>query len=418
MAVLNERAQRTGGDGTEDVVVGRIRAVGERLRAAIEAVTAEVPATSRSPQEFARVLKVHRTLAGRLLSAVRTDDPLAAVSRLPRGEGLRIFLSAARSSVSRATLDQAEAALLAFEALVDGELGGWDGFEAAITEWLPEARERFELANKQLAFKGLSNLLGARADVQLVTSIYYPDASGELCDIAIIEGLVGLRRLRPSARIPFATITPSPRGPRPLAYVLEDIQHTAGAPFPLLEDFCSQPLPQFEAVRNGDETVYYLAGSNIGAQSAVDIFAASVVRGGRPLYHSEPGPAPRPSGSAGANVPCGTLLLNVLLAEDVWPNTDAELLIYDTHMHGLANPNDRLRDIDRLDMAESVQMLGKGVARFRAADVGRHVEMVEYVCEQLGWDAARLRGYRVHVQYPLFNTQYCLAFSPTPPRPA
>jgi hypothetical protein len=50
-----------------------------------------------------------------------------------------------------------------------------------------------------------------------------------------------------------------------------------------------------------------------------------------------------------------------------------------------------------------VQLLGKGVARFRASDVGRHVEMVEYVCRKLGWDTSRLRGYRVRVQYPLFN---------------
>ncbi|HNQ23037.1 MAG TPA: hypothetical protein PKK06_08085 [Phycisphaerae bacterium] len=401
----------------EAAVAQHLRRVGRELHDALQVLVEQIPAKSRSPQELARTLKVHRTLASRLLSAIRTDDPLAAIGRMPRSEGLRMILQAAKPSVPRETIARAEAALSAFEQLVHGELGGWDGFEAAVTEWLPDARARFELANKQLAFKGMANLLGMRADVQLDTGIYYPDARGERCDIVLLEGMVNVRRLRPSVRIPIAVHTPNPSAPRPLAYVLEDVPpERAGDHYPLLEQFCSSPCPKLEAIRTGDLTTCVLAGNEIGANSAVDVFAASVVRGGRPLYRGPGDPLVRPHLSGGVNLPAKVLLMNILLHEDVWPGNDPQLLIYDMHVRGMASPDDPARELDRLHGAETLQALGTGVARFRASEVGRYVEMVQYVCQKLGWDSNRLRGYRVRVQYPLLNAQYCIAFDPPPIR--
>ena len=81
-------------------------------------------------------------------------------------------------------------------------------------------------------------------------------------------------------------------------------------------------------------------------------------------------------------------------------------------MHGIASPDDPSRELDRLDITESIQFLGKGAARFRPSDVGHQAEMVQHVCDPLGWDSGRSRGYRVRVQSPLTNAQYCIAFDP------
>ena len=398
-------------------VVVHIKRVGQELYDALYAVTEQIPAKSRSPQEFARTLKIHRTLAGRLLNAIRTDDPLAAVSRMPRSEGLRMILQGARSTVSGDAISRAETALRTFEEVVNHELGGWDGFDAAITEWLPDARKRFELANKQLAFKGMANLTGVRADVQLDTAIYYPDSTGRRCDIAIIEGQVNLRRLRPSVRVSIAAHTPSPAAPQPLEFLVEDMpENDPGDRYPLLRQFCSSPCPKLEAVQTGDMVNYVLAGNSIGNNSAVDIFAANLVRSGRPLYREPSDPPIRPHWSAGLNLPAKTLLMNILLHEDVWATTDPQLLIYDMHIRGLATPGDPSREFDRIDTVEDLQPLGKGASRFRASEVGQHVEIVQHVCDKLGWNSDLLRGYRVRVQYPLINAQYCIAFDPVPLR--
>lgn len=399
-------------------VVGHIKKVGQELYDAFYAVAEQIPAKSRSPQEFARTLKIHRTLAGRLLSAIRTDDPLAAVSRLPRSEGLRMILQGARSSVSEDAINRAETALRTFEQVVNHELGGWDGFDAAITEWLPDARKRFELANKQLMFKGLANLNGVRADVQLDTAIYYPDSTGRRVDIAIIEGLVNLRRLRPSVRVSVAAHTPSPSAPQPLEFLTEDAPEEDSAHrYPLLRQFCSSPCPQLEPVKTGQMVNYVLTGNSIGHNSAVDVFAANLVRGGRPMYREPSDPPMRPHWSAGVNLPAKTLLMNLLLHEDVWATHEPQLMVYDMHARGLAAPGDPSREFDRIDTVEELQPLGRGASRFRASEVGQHVEIVQHVCDSLGWNSDLLRGYRVRVQYPLVNAQYCIAFDSIPIRP-
>lgn len=108
---------------------------------------------------------------------------------------------------------------------------------------------RFELRSKQLAFKGMANLIGVRANAQLDTATYYPDEAGERRDIAITEGMQGLRRLRPSIRVPAAAQMPRPRAPQPPEYLLEAVpaKKRAGARYPLLRQFCSSPHPTLEA---------------------------------------------------------------------------------------------------------------------------------------------------------------------------
>lgn len=413
-AEVNTAAQSSKAHRAVTPVTGDIKRVGRELCDAMRALAAEIPAESKTPNELARVLKVHRTLASRLLNALRTDDPLAAVSRMPRSEGLRIFLQAAKSRVPPDAHGRAYTALRMFERTIKEELGGWNGFDAAITEWLPDARARFEIANKQLAFKGIANLMGVHADTQLNTVIYYPDASGQKCDIVLIEGLTNLHRLRPSARVPVASHVPRPHAPQPLECVMGNTDPDDPRPGnPLLKEFCSRPYPELEVVKNGDMVTYVLAGNEIGVKSAVDVFAANMVRSGRPLYRSAEEPPTRRHWSVGVNLPTKTLVMNALLHEDVWPG-DPELLLYDVHIPGMSIPGDPTRDVDRLDMMESIQPLGKGAARFRLNEVGRNVEMVQYVCDRLGWDSGRLRGYRVRVQYPLMHVAYCVAFQPVP----
>ena len=374
----------------------QIKVLGQELCIALQAVADEVPAKSQTPHGFASSLKVHRTLVGRLLSALRTGDPLAAISRMPRSEGLRMILQAARSVVSPNTIKRADAALRSFEQVVQNDLGGWDGFDAAITEWLA----------------------GARADVQLDTAIYYPNEAGDRCDIALIEGMVNLRRLRPSVRIRVASHTPQPVNPTPLEFLSKSQRaEQGGLDYPLLEQFCSAPCPKLDVMRTGSTVNYLLSGNDIGLNSAVDIFAANIVRNARPLYRRPDEPETRRHWSAGINVPSKTLLMNVLMHEDVWPG-EPHLLTYNLHVHGMAEPFDPSRELDRMEMVEALQPLGRGASRFRAVEAGSHVEMVQHVCESLGWDSERLQGYRARIQYPLPQVQYCIAFAPAPIREA
>jgi hypothetical protein len=111
-------------------------------------------------------------------------------------------------------------------------------------------------------------------------------------------------------------------------------------------------------------------------------------------------------------VPARALLLHVLLDDEVFPQVEPELAVYDIHIRGLASANDPDRDADRMDSIDTIQYLGRGASRFRTADVGRHLDQVQYVCDQLGWDSSRLRGFRCRAAYPLMHSQYSIYFDP------
>ncbi len=60
-------------------------------------------------------------------------------------------------------------ALVELEHLVISEIGDWKELEAALCGWLPDIREQFEIANRQAAFKGMSNIRGITAETELRT---------------------------------------------------------------------------------------------------------------------------------------------------------------------------------------------------------------------------------------------------------
>ena len=108
------------------------------------------------------------------------------------------------------------------------------------------------------------------------------------------------------------------------------------------------------------------------------------------------------------------MIFDLLVHEDVWPRCDPELRIYDTVVNGVADVNDPTRDIDRLDLAESVQPLGQGTSRFRATEVPNYLDLLNYVCRKVGWDGERFRAYRCRIHYPFYGSQTCMVFDPPP----
>jgi hypothetical protein len=110
--------------------------------------------------------------------------------------------------------------------------------------------------------------------------------------------------------------------------------------------------------------------------------------------------------------PSATRLLDVLVHDDVYPDSEPTVHIYDTVVDGVASVNDRSRDIDRLDMLEQVQSLGRGLSRFRASDVPQYFDMLRDVFETVGWNGEQFRGYRCRIEYPFYGSQIVMAFDP------
>ncbi|UCE62183.1 MAG: hypothetical protein JSU63_10825 [Phycisphaerales bacterium] len=395
-----------------DPIEHRLSRAAERVRTAIGELVDTMPVRVKRPAEFQRVLKLDRSLSSRVLRALQMDDPLAALQRMPGPHGLRLLLKAAKKVTSdEESVLRAEEALDDLEHLVTSEIGDWKALEAALCGWLPDAREQFEMSNRQVAFRAMSNIKGVMAHAELSVTLIHPGAANTDCvDRAGITGICRMRRLRPGTPMGLlhgSSIAPPP-GTQRLSLEGNRIDPTHGAP--LLREFSSSPTPKFEVRVDGEIVHYVLTGDGVGVSSAVDLYFADVMRG---RYPSNKSISPRPA-TPGAviDIPVKTLIVDVLVHEEVWPGVEPELRMYDTAGRGIANPTDPSRDMDRVDVLESIQSLGTQFSRFRTTEVARYPDMVRFVCGRLGWDSERFRGFRCRVDYPVYGTQVSMIFEP------
>jgi len=113
---------------------------------------------------------------------------------------------------------------------------------------------------------------------------------------------------------------------------------------------------------------------------------------------------------AEVGTPSTRLLFDCFVHDDVYDGKDPRLVLHDTAYDGVVDLNDPARDVDRLDLLETIQHLGRGTGAARDAGVPRHADVLRHVFASLGWDESRYRAYRCVVDYPLHGMQVSMVF--------
>ena len=389
----------------------QLSSAAERVRDGIrDAVATLVPVTR--PADLQRALKLDRTFTSRLLRSLDLDDPLAALQSMPGPKGIRQFLRAvAKTAHDQEPVVRAEEALGELEQLVRREIGEWNALDAVLCGWLPEVRGQFEMTNRQMAFRAMSNIKGVLADTGISTTLIYPcneDVIG--VDAIQISGLCRFRRLRVGCQmlVPTATSFRGPAGTQPLSLDANSIDRRLG--LGLLKEFSSSPAPNFSAYAIGETERHAVEDDGIGAASALDLYFAHRTHG---LELSC-----KPNGCELA-VPCTlietplkSLVVDVLLHDDVRVRLVPELLVYDACVRGVGDRSDFSGDVDHVKSVERTQCLGGPSSGFRMPEVQQYLDMLRLVCESAGLESERFRGYRYRVQYPIYGSQVSLVFKP------
>jgi len=394
----------------------RVGRLVEALCEDVERVLDPLPGSVHRPQELARVLGINVTLASRLLSALRAEDSLEAAYAMPGPEALRAVMTAAAAHGTPAkVVRQARTRIQAFDLLIRDEFGGRSALEALIADGLPSAGVKFQVASRQGMFKAASNLKGAQAEVSFSTALVLPSDDPMYCSAVFLGGYLGLRRLRPGApvRLQVTMLGPSSTGQHGFRTINGEPIDAAGCGA-LVEEFCSSPVPRIEICR-GDGTIkHVLADDRVGVASSADVIFGERLESRFRRYQPE-GTHERIRRAWIADeteIPCKVLILDLLLAPQVWPACTPELRVYDTVIRGTALPNDPERDADRMPIEEAVRPLGVGLRRFRASEIPRYVQMIQGVCDTVGCDARSLRGYRVRIRYPFYGSQTMILVDP------
>lgn len=394
----------------------RISEAGEDLLGAFVRVIDQVPGGDSGPQRLAKELGIDKVLASRMLKAVRAPDAMSVVHRVPGPEPMRrVIKASSRLGVNPDDIRDATEAIDRFETLIRTEIGDRSALDAILSAWVPEARREFELRRKQAAFRAMSQLKGVQARVYAECAIFWPSADGEHIDIVWIKSVVGLQRLRPGGRVKFTSHRAIERGGGRSTYTLTG-EPVEGVESSTLGAYCTIPTPKLETHHAGEVVHYLLEPGGFGAQSAIDLVTCEVNRA--EIDRFVPSERSRKAwASSDINIPSRRMQFDVLVHRDLYNSAFPELRVYDTTIQGQADINDPSRDVDQLDLLESIDDLGAGLARFGSSHVPRYRQMIGEVCSTLGFDPDQLRGYRVSSDYPIYGSQTAMLFN-TQDRPA
>lgn len=239
-----------------------------------------------------------------------------------------------------------------------------------------------------------------------------PSGDGANLDIARVMGSLGLRRLRPGVTVRFATkrspLKDGEEAPMPLT--IDQVPGTRGSDY-RLDDLCTESPAPVEILRSGDALHYVLGETGYGPGSMVDLLLGEVSMAAMSKT------VPVGSGRRGwfygsTTIPAKVMLFDIHVHKDVYFDSDPELILYNSHENGIADVNDISRDIDRVDLVETVDFLGTGLKKLKTKDSPRQPEIAAELFRRLGWNPEDFRAWRARIEYPVYGVQVVLAFNP------
>ncbi len=385
----------------------RVEKVGDDLARSFGTLLAMFPGAPLGPQRLAELLGESVVTTSRLLKALRTHDPVAVVHYMPGPDPLRRLTGGAkRQRIRGEALTRTEEAIDRFEELIRTEVGDRSALGAILADWVPELRTEFEVRRRQAVFKAMSELRGTSCATVLSSMILHPSRDGKRMDIVAVDGMFGVRRLRPAGELRFQTKriggSKSPRHPTNLAgEPVEGVGDTR------LDQFCVAPAAPMRVLHHGDDLHYVLGESGFGPDSAVDIVQAEVNRDELPLPKDRP-PEEHSFVFHTTSVPTKSLVLDLHFHKSICPEGSPDLIVYDTSVEGPARAHDPVRDFDRMDVTDTVKELGVRMTQKRIAEIPTYVDLMQHVLDRLAWKAQDFRTFRVRADFPLFGSQYTL----------
>jgi hypothetical protein len=377
-----------------DVAAG-ITTVRRRLGAIVESVCGVAPRAQDITDNFG----IYRKLGWQIWNIVYADEPLAAIKHLPNPRTLKVWHEAARNKgISEEQLGRLDEAIAQFhhstknyapdretlEMLVESNGDALD--EATVVKW------------RKQAFVGGAFTWGVRARCMLACAVIFPSTEREgYWSMVRIQSLLGMVRTRSNVRWPFAQLLIRNQEGQKYQYGREPLVDSAAVRetgVPLVEQFCSEPLPDVRRKPGNMGMVEdELQPGEVGHGAACDIVTAEILRSVAPAWPEKPGETA--SFGTGVRTPTELLISDLIVHNDLFPNVKRELHVFGELMTQLSRD-----ERDRVPVPEKVEHLGPVSDGIGTADVPRHDEMLKFVFEKAGLNPDDFEAYRVRMRYP------------------
>lgn len=394
-AVLPKTAKNTAPAFDSDVaaVVSTVR---RRLGAIVESVCGGHPRAQDITDRFG----VYRKLGWQIWNVVYANDPVAAIKHLPNPRTLKVWNEAARKKgISEGMLAKLDESIALFNKSVEAHAPDRELLDMLV-ESRPESRDEATDARwRKQAFAGNAYTWGVRAKCMFAAAAIFPSRDREdYFDIIRTQALYGLIRTRAGVRWPFAQLLIRNQNGQPFSFERQPLSLTKVVKetgVPLLEEFCSKPLPEVVrkpgAMPNMVEDE--LQPGAIGLSGAADLVTGEHLRAVAPAWADKPGETAM--FGTGVRTPCELLVSDQLVHRDLYPNVTRELCVFGELMTQLSRD-----ERDRLPMLEKVQHLGLASEVAGTADVPRYRELIDLMIRKSGHSPNDFEVYRVRMRYP------------------
>lgn len=298
-------------DGFLAIIEGALLALQEAIRRGLLATSIPNP----GPTAIGKALGLDKSIAWKVGRIAKADSPFDVLEHLPGQLGARIVIDAfAKAGCAKPLISELTHA---FEDL-DGAIRTHAGDRAtaramARAALAQDSSTQIDEGQRRDFYRSASQVWGAQAAVQIKTDFLAPGSTPGSIDVAGIEGLVDLLRLRPETawRIARKRITLGPASQGAAFEALDPASSTSGTP--LFSPYCTQPRPEITTIEDPDGfTNFELQPGRIGRTGKTTCMLATYCRS---ALHKKPEEE----------------VLDILSA--VHLRTPSELLVLDVFVH-------------------------------------------------------------------------------------
>lgn len=395
----------------------RARVIADQLRERLSPIVVDIAGVGMRPAALARGLAIDRTLAARVVRAIRAEDHVTFLNEIPAPGGLRILLDAARERVGDEACDAAAESVRSFARLIDEFPGGRSALDAAMSGLDDRVLRRNVRSASQAIHKSMASILGYQADAMLTTIIMHPAADGQTADHLYLLGKYGVRRLRASSPITVfgrrGDVTAEERPGYQVETLDGQVEPENGNAY-LLTEFCTRPVPPLSLYRTERANLYTISENVPAVNTPVSLVAGQIVRSSSVRYSSEgmgyqwESQVPR--------MPCRVLVNDVFVHEDLFWKPPVVTATLHTIADGPRRPDAPAFQLDNVDVRPTLAPMGRGLEGTETPDIPRYAELLTTAFARAGWDASRFVGYRCRVTYPIPLVSVTVWFE-TPPAP-
>jgi hypothetical protein len=388
----------------------------QAVRTALIQIFTSVSQDPRKPQDIARQLGLHKSLAWKLSKIVTSDDPFAVLNHLPGTQGIDLAIDAFnKRGASSLAIEQLRAAIEQLQGVIVDHAENREHLELTLESsglYEPESKAT---GGRELAFRGNSMTWGVQTKTLVRVAMLAPGENG-LHDSAQIAAMLGFRRLRPDAR--WRLYRKQVRNDRGQAILSSGVQPIDPAlrrlddpPF-ILRAFCSDNLPAIEHVPGPEGDDYILPPGQIGNRAVLDYVQGYSLRG-LTAYRTEADEYA--SFAAAVSVPAERLIFDLIYHESIPVPSEPEVAVFGFPHGGMDNPSTQtIRN--KLPITCRVVPLRGSPPVCDTPLFPRYGELIDTTVRMMSWNPAELRAVRVTLDYPTMNSTVVVRW-PLPPRP-